>query len=316
MKKFFTIVVLLPLFFFAACGKNSGEDSKKIKVVCTVFPVYDWTRNIAFGDENLDVSLLIKGGTDLHNYTPTVDDIIKISSADLFIYIGGESDAWVTDVLKQGGNKKQRVLNLMETLGSLAKEEEFREGMECDEGEEEEAYDEHIWLSFRNAVFLCKKIAGVLSEIDSGSAQLIEHNAADYTARLESLNAAAASAVTSGSKKCLLFADRFPFRYFVDDYGLDYYAAFPGCSTESDASFKTIKYLADKIDELELNSICVIDGSDKKIAKLTGETSVRKVKDLVTFDSMQSVSAEKISEGISYISVMEKNVSALKSALE
>ena len=299
-----------------ACGKNTGNDSKKIKVVCTVFPVYDWTKNIASGDENLDVSLLIKGGMDLHNYSPTVDDMVKISSADLFIYIGGESDAWVTDVLKQSGRKNQRVLNLMEALGSLAKEEELREGMECDDEEEEEAYDEHIWLSFRNAVFLCKKIAGVLSEIDSDSSALIEHNSADYTTKLESLNAVAALAVSSASKKCLLFADRFPFRYFVDDYNLDYYAAFPGCSTESDASFKTIKYLADKIDELELDSICVIDGSDKKIAKLTGETSARKVKNFVTFDSMQSVSTEKMAEGISYISVMEKNVAALKAALK
>ena len=226
---------------FAKAKKSDKKASAKLSIVTTIFPEYDWVREL-LGDNssNADLTLLLGNGVDLHSYQPTIQDVAKISTADIFIYVGGESDGWVTDALKNKKNKDMIVLNLMEILGDSVKEEEIVEGMEAEEEEEEEAeYDEHVWLSLKNAKVICKAITDALCQKDSTNAASYKKILSDYTAQLDQLDAAYSSTVKSASKNTLIFGDRFPFRYLVDDYDLNYYAAFVGCSAETEASLPT-----------------------------------------------------------------------------
>ena len=198
--------------------------------------------------------MLLDKGVDLHNFQPTAEDIMKVATCDLFIYTGGESDAWVEDALKESVNPDMKVINLMETLGGSVKEEEIVEGMECEEeeeeGEEEAEYDEHVWLSLKNASILCRAIEEAIASIDPANAAVYEENLKNYQDSLHSLDVSYQEAVDASALKTLLFGDRFPFRYLTDDYGLTYYAAFVGCSAETEASFETITFLTGKVDEL------------------------------------------------------------------
>ncbi|MEE0072938.1 MAG: metal ABC transporter substrate-binding protein, partial [Lachnospiraceae bacterium] len=240
MKKYISIIlaVVLSICGLSACGQadsnqTTEKDEKQIKVVTTIFPEYDWVREIA-GDESdhVDLTMLLDNGVDLHSYQPTSEDIMKISDCDLFIYVGGESDAWVEDALKEAVNKDMKVINLLDVLGNSVKEEEVVEGMEAEEEESEEEseeeeepeYDEHVWLSLKNAKVFCKAIADDLSEIDKDYAETYQKNEENYAAKLDELDQNYQKTVDEASQKTLLFGDRFPFRYMVDDYGLDYYA--------------------------------------------------------------------------------------------
>ena len=491
----------------------AGMAFAKTKIVTTIFPEYDWVREIA-GDKakNAEITLLIDSGIDLHSYQPSIKDIAKISTADIFIYVGGESDAWVNDVLKNAKNKDMKVINLMEVLGDKVKEEEIVEGMQAededehehahsseidehdikdrslsefngkwqslypvlmngnleeyvehqaeekgkseaemkaeiaakwncgaksvkvsgnkititydsgksvtgkysyagyavkrnDEGkitnvrykfeskdknvpkyvmfndhgfapadevahfyfyfgnngfeefmdskvnsyfvdsklsahecedlllghnhggegdhhhhhhasdEEEVEYDEYVWLSVRNAKILCSAICDVLCQKDAKNAAAYRANLAAYTAKLDRLDADFAAAVRGGNTKTLLFGDRFPFRYFVDDYGLSYYAAFVGCSAESEASFETIVFLANKVDELGLKNVCQIESGNGKIARTIIDSSRKKNAKILTLDSMQSTTQKDIKGGATYLGVMQKNLEVLKEAV-
>ncbi len=309
----------------------------KTKIVTTIFPEYDWVREIA-GDKAKDseITLLIGNGVDLHSYQPSVKDIAKISTADIFIYVGGESDEWVDDVLKDAKNKDMKVINLMEVLGDKVKVEEIVEGMQAEEeehehehdhgdgddhhhhssDEEELEYDEHVWLSVRNVKILCGAICDALCQKDAKNASAYRANLASYTAKLDKLDADFAAAVKDGNTKTLLFGDRFPFRYFVDDYGLKYYAAFVGCSAESEASCETVVCLANKVDELGLKSVCQIESGNGKIARTIIESSKKKNAKVLTFDSLQSTTKKDIKGGATYLSVMQKNLAVLKEALK
>ena len=305
----------------------------KPRVVTTLFPIYDWTRNI-IGERNDAVELLppLNTGVDLHSYQPSVDDILRISTSDLFIYTGGLSDAWVERVLRDAVNKKLAAVSLIKALGERAREEETVEGMEAghhhhghdehekdhghhehDEGPE---YDEHVWLSLVNARLLCGRIAQALSEVDPQGADAYRANAAAYCAKLDALDAKYRAGVAKAKHTTLLFADRFPFRYLVDDYGLSYFAAFQGCSAESEASFKTILFLADKLDALGLPCVLTIEGSSKKIAETVVRTAKRGPVPLLTLDSMQSVRADGIASAPDYQAVMERNLTILQEALK
>lgn len=333
MKKIITLmlVAVLAVCALSGCGTSkSGEDTKdkKIKIVTTIFPEYDWVMQI-LGDkaDKADVTMLLDKGVDLHSYQPSTADIAKISEADVFIYVGGESDEWVEDVLKQAKNKNLKVINLMDVMGDKAKEEEVKEGMQPEEeehaeeakdGKEEEEveYDEHVWLSLKNAKIFTKKIADVLSEVDKDDAKTYQANYESYAKKLDDLDKKYAEAVASAKNKTLVFGDRFPFRYLVNDYGLDYYAAFVGCSAESEASFETVTFLAKKIDELGLGNVLTIEGKNHKIAKTVVDNTKNKDQKVLTMDSMQSTTSKDVKDGATYLGIMEKNLEVLKEALK
>ncbi len=302
----------------------------KPRVVTTLFPIWDWTRNI-IGERADAVELLppLNTGVDLHSFQPSVDEILRISSCDLFLYTGGESDAWVKRVVRDSVNKKQAAVSMIEALGDRARAEETVEGMEAGHHHDEDIdkdhehhhdvgpeYDEHVWLSLVNARMLCGRIADALSGIDPEGKQIYRANAEAYCARLDALDAKYRAAVATAKHKTLLFADRFPFRYLADDYGLTYYAAFQGCSAESEASFKTILFLADKLDELKLPCVLTIDGSDQKIAGTVVRTAKSGPVPVLSLDSMQSVRAADIERAPRFLTVMERNLETLKKALQ
>ena len=504
MKKYISILsaAVMAVGCLAGCGqKNSNEqadntDDGKLKVVTTIFPEYDWVKEIA-GDEisNIDLTMLLDNGVDLHSYQPTSEDILKISDCDLFVYVGGESDSWVDDALKNATNKDMQVINLLDVLKDSIKTEESMPGMQAEEGHnhgyahfedsdvqdrtlsdwdgdwqsvypylqdgvldevmekkaesgektaeeykeyyengyktdvsqitidaenntmcfvkngvaskatyeykgyqiydyesgsrgvryffeatsgdadapkyvqfsdhgiapgkaehfhiyagndgfdalseemenwptyypadmsgkeiaedmlehEEKEYDEHVWLSLKNAQTLCKAIAEALETADPEHKDVYAANVDSYLEKLSSLDGQYQDAVANASQKTLLFGDRFPFRYMVDDYGLKYYAAFAGCSAESEASFETISFLAKKVDELGLKNIMTIENSDQKIAKTIRDNTKDKNQEILSLDSMQSTTSEDVKNGTTYLSVMESNLDVLKKAMQ
>lgn len=317
MKHIFStfISVILLIFCFTACNTDSGEsvkDNEKLQIVTTTFPAYDWVREIL--GEEAEVTFLLESGVDMHSFQPSVDDILKISECDMFVYVGGESDQWAQDALKEASNKDIVAVNLIEVLGDSVKEEEILEGMEHDDEEESEP-DEHVWLSLKNAEKFCNYITQKLSEIDPENAESFQHNNQAYVEKLSALDKKYKSDITSGKRNVLLFADRFPFRYLTDDYNISYYAAFPGCSAETEASFETITFLAGKINELKLSSVIIIEGSDGKIANTVINETQPKHLNILTLDSMQSVTSKDIENGLTYLSVMESNLENIKTAL-
>ncbi len=315
---------------------NNNSSSEKFSVVCTIFPEYDWVKEILGSHaDNAELTYLLDNGVDLHSYQPTADDIMKISTCDLFVYVGGESDEWVEDALAEATNKDMKVINLMDVLGDSAKVEELKEGMQGEEHEhdhdedehedehdhehvdeeEEEEYDEHVWLSLKNAKVLCTEIEKNIEAIDPANASDYKENLDSYTAKLDELDNNIKKAVDSSSVKTLVFGDRFPFRYFTDDYGLDYYAAFIGCSAETEASFETIAFLSGKVKDLDCKTIFTLENSDKSIADTIISTSGKDV-EIAELNSLQSVSQDEISEGASYLSLMQKNCDVLSEALK
>ena len=322
-----TIASILALLMFAAilsgCSQPIRQTDNKISVVCTIFPQYDWVRQI-LGDkaDNMELTLLLGNKVDLHSYQPTVDDIVKISTCDLLIYVGGESDGWVDDALKDATNKNMAVINLLDVLGAEAKTEELIEGMEeeehehnNDDFEHEGEYDEHVWLSLKNTRTFCTVIADALSSLDINNADEYKSNLDEYIGKLNALDDEYKSVTKAATVKTLLFGDRFPFRYLLDDYGLSYYAAFPGCSAETEASFETVVFLAEKVDELELKSIMVTESSDKKIAETIISNTMAKNQQVLVLDSLQAVTKNDAKSEVTYISVMESNLNVLKEAL-
>ena len=335
MKRIFPLFLALAVAvsLLAGCGKKnateSGEsESDKLRVVATIFPGYDWVHQI-MGDRAAaaDLTMLLDNGVDLHSYQPTTDDIIKVFDCDLFIYVGGESDGWAENALKTAANKDIKVVSLLEVLGERVKTEEIVEGMqdadhahahdhehEHDHGHEEEA-DEHVWLSLKNAAVLVGAISNALQELDPNNKGIYATNAAAYIEKLSALDSAYQSAVDGAARKTVLFGDRFPFRYLADDYGLRYYAAFVGCSAESEASFETVSFLAKKVDELGLPCVLTIEGKNHKLAETIVRSTAGKKQKVLTMDSMQSMTSKDAANGATYLSVMEQNLSVLKEAL-
>ena len=381
MKRSFTITIIIltflfGIFSFSGCGSSDksagakGETPKpKLKIVATIFPEYSWTKELLGSHEkDVELTLLAKKGVDMHSYQPSAEDILKIANSDLFIYVGGESDKWVDKALKEGGNPKRRVLNLMKLMGDRAKVEEEVEGMEKydhhdhdkdahahpkkdkqdekhehhdkdkhDEKHEHEKehdkehdkdkhdgkvhheqpeYDEHVWLSLKNADIVCKAITEELASLDSKNAETYRANYTAYSKKLAALDAKYKEAVTKAPVKAVLFGDRFPFRYLTDDYGLQYYAAFNGCSAETEASFETVAFLAKKMDELKLPAVLTIEGRQHKLAQTIVENTKAKNQKVLTLNSMQSVAEEEIKKGITYLAVMEQNLNVFKEALQ
>lgn len=335
MKKMIVIMAALVILCCTACGneipglvnnedasgnENNVNTTDNLDVVVTIFPEYDWVREI-LGDKmgDAEITLLSDNGVDMHSYQPSIEDVAKISDCDVFIYVGGESDKWVNDIIQNTANKDMTVVNLLQTLETEVKEEEFVEGMEKEkEGEEESEdaeYDEHVWLSLRNSQLLCNEIAKALGQADPDDADLYKTNADAYNEKLAELDKKYTEAVADAGTKTVLFGDRFPFRYLVDDYGIDYYAAFAGCSAETEASFETVTFLAGKVDELNLCAVLTIENSDGKIAQTIIDNTKNKDQKMLTMDSIQSVTAKDIEDGVTYIKLMEDNLEVLKEAI-
>ena len=319
MKKINKLLVAGLLFALAA---STFAASKK-SIVCTTFPQYDWITNILGSKSgSFELTLLLNNGTDLHSYQPSIKDIAKISTSDLFVYVGGESDEWVENVLENAKNKSMIVVNMLEALGERVYEEELVEGMQGEEegedkeSEEEEAeYDEHIWLSLKNAAILTQLLSQNIQKLDSKNAIEYKRNAEAYISKLSTLDGQYSKTVRGAKINTLLYADRFPFRYLVEDYDLKYYAAFIGCSAESEASFETIKFLADKLKQLELPVVLTLEKADKKIARTVIDASGKKDVKILEMDSIQSVTQKEIKAGKNYLNTMEKNLETLKAAL-
>lgn len=323
MKKwtFTAILISLICFGLAGCNKNPNLNisSGKRNIICTTFPQYDWMKQLLSGvEDQYNLILLLKNGTDMHSYQATAEDIIQISSCDILIYIGGESDNWLKDLLKNQKNSSQITLNLMELLGEKLHEEEIIEGMENeheDNHDEEIEYDEHIWLSVKNAITIIPELKDCLIQVDSANASIFTKNAENYLTTLKELDNAYEAMITSSKYDTLLFGDRFPFRYLVEDYHLNYYAAFAGCSAESEASFETITFLANKLDELKLPAILTIENSNNKLATSIVNSTTSKAQKILSLNSLQSITNTDLQSGISYLSVMKETYEILKEAL-
>ena len=328
MKRFLMMlaVSLMVVLLLAGCSNarnnTDSNDNKQLSIVATIYPEYDWVLNI-LGEkkDNAEVMLLVDNGTDLHSYEPTAKDMVKIAKCDVFIYVGGESDQWVEDALKQATNKNMQVVNLMDVMGDTKKEEELKEGMQTKKEiikkeETEPEYDEHVWLSLKNTQKFVMAIADAVAKADTANADIYSANAKSYSDKLSALDGEYTKTVKNAKQRTLLFGDRFPFRYMTEDYGIDYYAAFNGCSAETEASFETIKFLAGKVDELNLKNVMIIENSDGEIARTIIKNTKNKNQKILILDSLQSVGKKDMESGQTYLKIMESNLNVIKEALQ
>ena len=354
MKRSIAISVVLTMLLVTApgCSQQAAAPEApgpgiELSIVSTIFPQYDWVRQI-LGDEagHHNLALLMDSRIDLHSYQPSVSDIVKIAASDLFIHVGGVSDEWVDDVLRQATNPDMIVINLIDVLGDAVRMDTPIEGAQgygdcgeddCDgdghhhnhghshdhngghddDGDHHHEHeDEHVWLSLRNAKVICEAIAEALAALSPDSAEKYQNNLAAYIEKLSALDAEYQAAVNAASVRALLFADRFPFRYLMEDYGLGFYAAFSGCSAEAEASFSTIVFLAAKVDELGLSNVVVTESADRSIARTVISSTAEKNQQILVLNAMQSVTQSDIQNGAEYLSVMESNLDVLKEALK
>lgn len=314
----FFLILLLCGGLFVGC-RSKQDDS--FQVVCSIYPVYDWMQALLTGVEGAELTLLADSGADMHSYQASADDMIAIKESDLFVGVGGESEQWVLDALESGASGERTELLLLPLLGDRAKREKVVEGMEPegsqehdghDHDPEEAALDEHVWLSLRNAAFFVERLAAELERLLPEQQETIAGNAKAYLAELAALDKKYTALCESAPRNTLVVGDRFPFRYLVEDYGLRYYAAFAGCSAESEASFETVIFLAEKVDELGTDTVLVLDGSDRKLAETIVQNTKSKKQNIRVLNSMQSVTPK---EGVGYLSLMEENYRVLAEAL-
>ena len=327
MKKlvsiFLSTVIICSLFSISGCGKTEKvqKSDGKISIVTTIFPYYDFVRQLA-GDK-ADIRLLLSPGSDPHSYEPTPSDIVAIENCDLFIYNGGESDEWVDGVLSSIENKNVKVMKMMEYVTlrheqSMDHNHEHAEHEDMDDNdegydyEEGEEYDEHIWTSIRNAERMSASIADELISLDSKNSDYYNEKKADYISSLDSLDKKFTEVTNNKKRDTLVFGDRFPFLYFVSDYNLGYECAFPGCSHETEPSTAVVSHLIDFTRENNIPVVFYLELSSGKIAQIISEDSSAKT---MQFSSCHNVTKEDFENGATYISVMEQNLEALKEAL-
>ena len=333
MKKFIAILILIALFCipFAAFSGCEAQNDGRLKVVVTIFSEYDWVMNV-LGDraDDVNVTLLLDSGADLHSYNPTGSEILKIAKADLFVYVGGESDSWVPAALQNAVNKSMRTISLLDVLGDAAKEEEAvndlegedehdhsheEEGEDHDHVHEEAEYDEHVWLSLSNAKLFVNRIAEELAAIDPEYAETYRTNAATYISSISALDERYKAMVADSSRDTIVVADRFPFRYLVDDYDIKYYAAYVGCSAVSELNMSIVRNLRDHVNALDIRVLLVTENSDKRIAQAVKSESARKDQEILVLDALESASQKEYAAGRTYLSVMGSNLEALQKAL-
>lgn len=314
-----TLVCLLPLFPLTGCRQTSDDDT--LTVVCTIYPIYDWVSSLCHGVENIEVILLVQNGSDLHSYQPTAADMAKIASCDILIRNGGTSDTWVREMASRTANDKRQEIVLFEvpdvTLREIS-DSSLAQGHEHDHDHDHDdtcEVDEHIWLSLSNAMACVNYIGEQLCQNAKEDDMLLRQNTADYIAKLQALQDRYTETVSAAQDPKLLFADRFPFIYLTEEYGIEYLAAFAGCTTESNATAETIVRLAKKLDEWNLSCVCVTESTDRQLAESVIRASTAKNQTILSFHSMQSVPSAALENGITYLSVMEDNLTVLRQAL-
>lgn len=318
MKKKRWISLILSLataaLLLTGCGgtKVAGTaENKKLKVVASNFPCYDFAR--AAGGKAADVTMLLPPGAESHSYEPTPKDILNIQNCDLFIYVGGDSDAWVDTILEAAG-KSVKTLRLIDCVPQL--DEQVDKGMTTREersaGEPAEK-DEHVWTSPANAAAITAKIAGKMEKLDPADARAYQAGAAAYEKQIRGLDSAFKTFFSGVQNKTMVFGDRFPLRYFAEEYGLTCYAAFPGCSTQTEPSAATIAYLTDRVRREHLHTIYYIEFSNHLVADSIAEATGAKT---AQFNSCHNVSAKQLKAGATYVSLMRENLKMLKTTMK
>ncbi len=315
------ILFLMVSMIFSGCSrlKNStsfSEDDSRLKIVTTIFPYYDFVRQIA-GDK-AEIVLAVPAGMDTHSFEPTAADMINFGRADLIIYNGGEMEGWVNEVIEAASNDDIIAEEMMNYVDTVV--EEIVEGMEPDKHEhseeedihEEEEYDEHIWTSPKNAIRLVKKIVEIISDADSENAEFYKENGNKYIEKLARIDKSFMDIVKSSNRRYIIFGDRFPLRYFVEEYGLTYSAAFAGCSADTEPSADTIAYLIDSAKKEEVPVILKIELTSPRVADIIAEETDAEV---MTFYTCHNVTREQFNNGITYYDLMRENVEVLKEAL-
>lgn len=306
------LIVVIGITLSIILGVNKAKESnEKVSIITTNFPAYDFARAVA-GDK-ADIRMLVKPGAETHDFEPTPQDIIDIKNSALFVYTGGESDEWVENILEDIDINKTKLVKMMDVVEVV--EEETVEGMEHEshhEHEEEAEYDEHVWTSPKNAIKIVGAIKDELSKISPKNETLFTNNSKAYIDKLSELDQKFQDIIKAGNRKTVVFGDRFPLRYFVDEYNLNYYAAFPGCSDQTEASSKTVAFLVDKIKNERIPVVFKIEMSSGKLAEtISNETGAK----VLEFQSAHNISSDKFNAGVTYVDLMESNLSALKEAL-
>ena len=314
MKNIYKITIVTIMFISLLClnGCSINNKKNKLTIIASSFPGYDFARAITKDSNNIEVKMLLNPGTEMHNYEPTPQDIIKINNSKMFIYVGGDSDEWINDIIGDIDTSKTKLVKLMDLVNVV--EEEHVIGMEVEDEEEEEEteYDEHVWTSPKNAITIINKIKDIIIDIDKDNQNLYENNALNYINKLNVIDNEIKNIVNNGIRKEIIIGDRFPFRYFTDEYNLSYYAAFPGCSEQTEASAKTISFLIDKVKNDNIPVVFHIELSKGNIAKTISEETGAKV---LEFNSAHNISQKDFDRGVTYIDIMNNNIKALKEAL-
>ena len=328
MKKRFICALLALCFLFSVCScssTNKKDSDTKLKILCTLFPQYDWLRNITAGVDGIEISLIIANGTDPHSYQPTASDIMNISNCDMLVYIGGDSDTWIKKAIERSKNQSINEIALIELEGiklhnissASHSHEGHSHGEHSHEGHSHSALDEHIYLSLENACVTVNKLANELCKIDPANSESYLKNSLEYTLKLKNLSQSFNAEIEKIPEhdRFILFADRFPFVYLLSDYKIHYSAAFEGCTTDVDADFDTVIRLIHEANEHNVNYIAVTESSDKALANTVISSTESKAQKIITLNSMQSITKSKIENGITYISIMEENINQVKTAL-
>lgn len=329
------ICVMAVVLGFWGCGTpRSQKKDDRLKVVATVFAEYDFLRQI--GGDAINLSMLMLPGADIHTFDPTPKDMMTVQDADLFVTVGGESDAWADTIVQSVDNEGLECVRLMDLVDEVV-EEEIVEGMEVEEHDEEEhgeqtdghgdgnheketdshgdekEFDEHVWTSPKNAMQIVEELCDKLCQLDQKNAGLYRKNTQKYLKKLEKLDEKFTQVVSHGVRREIVVADRFPFRYFADAYGLKYYAAYPGCSTQTGASAETIAFLIDKVKEDKIPVVFHMELSSQLMCNtICDETGARKAQ----LNAVHNISKRNFDRGIGYLELMEKNVDVLREALQ
>lgn len=329
------IVLVLCLTLLSGCtGLTTAEQDENV-ILCTTFAAYDWVREILGDTDTFTCRMLVDNGVDLHSYQPSAQDIMKIADCRMLVYVGGESDTWVSDALAESGNEDIIAISLLDLVGDRALNEVELEGVEGhhhhdhddedhdhdEHGHEAEItdhddhYDEHVWLSLKNAIVCTETLADAITKLDSCNSQKYAANAEAYTGKLEALDAEYQTMRDTATQTTILIGDRFPFLYLAEDYDIHYFAAYSGCSADVEASVHTVTYLAEKLREYQLPAIYVVDNGTDSLARTIAESAYM-TPEILHLSSMQSVTKEDIQKGCTYLSYMEENLQMLKEGLQ